>query len=93
MARRPQGMRIMQETLSPEGLGKKETMGGCMMATCYHIGPMDGIPGTYAMLTDWIRRHGYSREDACCERYVADYWTTSNESCHVAELMVRVSRD
>ena len=93
MARRPQSMRIMQETLSPDGAGEREVMGGCMMAACYHIGPMEGIPDTYAVLADWIRRHGYSHEGWCCERYVADYWTTRDESCHVAELMVRVSRD
>ncbi|MBP3729875.1 MAG: MerR family transcriptional regulator [Mailhella sp.] len=92
IARVPQSMRIMQDFLRPGGEGNFTTFGGCMMASCYHIGPLESIPQTYPRICQWADRHGYSIGTDCCERYIADYWTGENTHLHVAELRVKVQR-
>ncbi len=90
MERQRQDVLVMQDFLRPGGGGEKTGFGGCLAASCYHIGDLDGIPASYARIISWARRHGYALEDGCCERYVSDYWTGSNPGAHVAELMVKV---
>lgn len=85
-------LRIMQKTFSPASDEARSRIGGCMMATCYHIGPHEGISGTYGKLRRWAGEHGYTLEQASYERYVTDYWTTGNAEQFVTELMVGVSR-
>lgn len=92
MEGRAQTVRIMQQVLEPCGGGGRTDFGGCMMASCYHIGSQEDVNETYRHLLNWINRHGYHAGGDCCERYVTDYWTTSNSDCHVTELMIRVSR-
>ena len=92
MESRPQSIRIMQHVLMPCGGGGRMSFGGCMMASCYHIGPLETIPESYEKFVSWIRRHGYTPGESCDERYVTDYWTTSNNDYHVAELLIKVSR-
>ncbi|MBR4424307.1 MAG: MerR family transcriptional regulator [Mailhella sp.] len=87
-----QPIRVMQDFLRPGGTGDKEVFGGSMVATCYHMGPLEGIPSSYRRILEWIDRHGYAAGAGCCERYVSDYWTSSDPRWHVAELMVEVSR-
>ena len=93
MAGNPQTIRIMQQVLEPCGGGGRVDFGGCMMASCYHIGPHESIHETYEKFIGWIHRHGYAMDDDCYERYVSDYWTTSNADFHVTELLVKVSRN
>lgn len=69
------------------------SFGGCMAASCYHIGPLETIPKSYEKFVSWVRRHGYTPGESCYERYVADYWTTSNSDFHVAELLVKINRE
>lgn len=92
MAGVPQAVRIMQRTLTPHTDTGRAAFGGCMMASCYHIGPIENIHETYERFASWIARHGYTSEEDCYERYVTDYWTTSNSACHVTELLVKVDR-
>lgn len=92
MESRPQSVRIMQNVLMPCGGGGRVAFGGCMMASCYHIGALETIPETYDRFVSWVRRHGYTLGEACYERYVTDYWTTSNSDFHVTELLVKISR-
>lgn len=87
-----QTVRIMQRVLEPKGGGSSVNFGGCMMASCYHVGQQEGIGKTYERLIAWIQRHGYTMSEDCYERYVADYWTTNNTHAHVTEIMVKVSR-
>lgn len=87
-----QTVRIMQRVLEPSGGGGRVDFGGCMMASCYHVGPQERIGETYKCFIGWMRRHGYAMGEDCYERYVTDYWTTSNSDFHVTELMVKVSR-
>lgn len=68
------------------------SFGGCMMASCYHTGLLETIPESYVKLVSWIRRHGYTPDESCNERYVTDYRTTSNSDFHVTELLVKISR-
>jgi len=88
----PQAVRIMQRTLPPHSGEGRSTFGGCMMAACYHIGDLERVHDTYERLIAWLDRHGYKADDECFERYVTDYWTTSNSASHVTELLVRVDR-
>jgi len=88
----PQAVRIMQRTLPPHAGEGRSTFGGCMMASCYHIGDLERVHDTYERLIAWLDRHGYMADDECFERYVTDYWTSSNSASHVTELLVRVDR-
>ncbi len=88
----PQTIHVMQKILRPYGGGGRMEFGGHMMASCYHIGSLDNIHETYARFTSWIARHGYIAGKDCYERYVTDYWTTSNCNYHVTELLIKVSR-
>lgn len=87
-----QSMRIMQRVLRAGNTGGHTQFGGCMMASCYHIGPIENIRSTYERFSAWIREHDYTCGEGCFERYVTDYWTTSNADCHVTELLVEIRR-
>ncbi len=86
----PQSILVMQDFLRPGGGGEKTAFGGCLAASCYHIGDLAGIPASYARILSWARRHGYELEGGCCERYVSDYWTGADPNVHVAELMIKI---
>ena len=88
-----QTVRIMQKTLQPGDAGGYTDFGGCMMASCYHIGPLENVAETYERFQQWLQQHGYARGQDCYERYVTDYWTTGNSEHHVTELLVRMSRE
>ena len=87
-----QPVRIMQKTLPPFTEAGLTSFGGCMMASCYHIGDIERIGETYERLNAWIERHEYKAAEDCFERYVTDYWTTSNSATHVTEVLVKVDR-
>ena len=87
-----QPVRILQKTLPPHSEAGRTSFGGCMMASCYHIGDIEKIQETYERFISWIGRHGYTADEDCFERYVTDYWTTSNSTGHVTELLVKVDR-
>lgn len=92
MTGEPQTIRIMQQVLEPCSGGGRMEFGGCMMASCYHTGSHDNIQESYEKLISWIHRHGYAMSDGSFERYVTDYWTTSNSDFHVTEILVPVRR-
>lgn len=87
-----QKVRILQKSLfaCPDEL--TATFGGCMMATCYHIGPLENVQETYSKIMRWAQRHGYVVNEDSYERYVADYWTTKNSAQFVTEIMIQVKR-
>lgn len=87
-----QPIRILQKTLLPCPEERTTTLGGCMMAACYHIGPPDTIRETYAKILRWAQRHGYAVSQDAYERYVADYWTTKNSAQFVTEVMLKATR-
>lgn len=90
---REQKIRILQKALLPCTHGEMQMrMGGCMMCTCYHIGPHENIGLTYDKMCKWACSHGYELGEQSIERYVSDYWLTSNNSQFVTDIMLEVSR-
>ncbi len=87
-----QKIRIMQKSLSPIAEERRFSFGGSVMATCYHIGPHETIHETYRKILTWAGKHGYVPEEDSFERYIADYWLTSNSVQFVTEIMLKVSR-
>jgi effector-binding domain-containing protein len=43
-------------------------------------------------MSRWARVKGYELAEAVFERYVTDYWTTSNSAKFVTEVLIKVSR-
>lgn len=88
-----QKIRILQKALLPynEAIPRIE-LGGRMMATCYHIGPHETLGDTYKKIQKWARANHYELKADSFERYVTDYWTTSNEAQFVTEIMIEVFR-
>ncbi len=87
-----QPMRILQKTLKPCPGAPRTPFGGCMMASCYHIGPHESIGETYRTMCRWAEKHGYILAEESFERYVTDYWTTRNQAQFVTEILIRASR-
>ena len=92
MRQQDQKIRVLQRTLLPCPEPLCTTLGGYMMATCYHIGPHETIGEAYSKLCRWATAHQYTLDDASYERYVTDYWTTRNSAQFVTEIMIRASR-
>lgn len=92
MQNQPQPMRIMQKTLLPAPEAAHMPFGGCIMASCYHIGPHETMPETYAKMHRWAQSAGYSLAEESFERCVTDYWSTMNANLYVTELLIRASR-
>lgn len=84
--------RILQRVISDCGNHPTMTLGGYMVASCYHIGPHETIGETYEKIFRWAEEHGYKCEGASRERYVTDYWTIRNSEEFVTEVSVRVTR-
>lgn len=85
-------MRILQKTI----LRCKDTevteFGGCMVASCYHIGEHETIQETYKKIVSWAEAHGYLCASESYERYVTDYWTTKNSDKFVTEVLIKIMR-
>lgn len=89
---KPQKIKVMQKTLLPCNPKAELKFGGGMMATCYHIGPHETIQEIYKKIKTWSINSGYTLSKESYERYVTDYWLTSNSSQYVTEVMVGISR-
>ncbi|MCG8472363.1 MAG: MerR family transcriptional regulator [Desulfobacterales bacterium] len=92
MEQNPQNIRVMQRTLMECKRHEKVCFGGQMMISCYHIGCHSTIGETYEKMCRWARKHNYVVGDDAFERYVTDYWTTTNRALHVTEVLMDVSR-
>ena len=86
-------MRIMQETILKCEKANQINFGGCMVASCYHVGAHETISETYKKIKEWTENHGYICAEESYERYVTDYWTTQNSDRFVTEVMIKVSRE
>ncbi|MDR0884957.1 MAG: MerR family transcriptional regulator [Clostridiales Family XIII bacterium] len=84
--------RILQKTILDCPFGRTVTFGGKVMLSCYHIGSHYRLSETYDKMFDWAGLHGYKCKDAAYERYVTDYWTTSDAEKHVTEVIIEISR-
>lgn len=85
-------MRIMQKTILKCSDELLTEFGGCMFASCYHIGSHETINETYLKMIEWIKGHGYIANKESYERYVTDYWTTKNTEKFVTEILIKISR-
>ena len=50
------------------------------MATVTHMGPYEGLPNTWAALTEWMRSQGHEAAGAPWEVYVTDPGTEADQS-------------
>ena len=92
MQGRSQSIKVLQKTLMPCRPDEAAQFGGCLMVTCYHIGPHEELGATYEKICGWVRRHGYTLGAESYERYVTDYWTTRNNARFVTQVMLPVTR-
>ena len=67
-----------------------KTLGGTMMASVYHVGSLDTIGREYGKIEEWASRKGYVCGEESFERYVVDYWTTSNHDEFVTEIILPI---
>ncbi len=87
-----QSIKILQKTIMSCGEEHQYQFGGHLMASCYHIGAHENIHETYLKISRWARDTGYVLDEESFERYVTDYWTTSNTSKFVTEILIKVTR-
>lgn len=80
---------IMQKALLPCREEEVITFGGCIMISCYHVGPHEELVKTYNKIRAWAKEHDYVLGEELYERYVTDYWTTSNSAKFVTEVMLQ----
>lgn len=85
-------VRILQKIIKDCGDNPIMTLGGTMVASCYHIGPHETLAQTYEKVTSWVREHGYKCGEEAIERYVTDYWTIRNSEEFVTEVLIKVTR-
>ena len=79
---------IVHQTILPCPAEHQTQFGGCMMLSCYHIGPHETLGETYQKMLDWAERHQYPYQNACYERCVTDYWSTRDNRQFVTELLI-----
>ena len=61
-----------------------------MYANKYHIGSHSTILDSYRDLLEWEKTSNYEIVGPVIERFVADYWSSWDESTYVTELMAQV---
>lgn len=85
-------VRIMQKIITDCGDNPTMTLGGHMVASCYHIGPHETINEAYEKIFQWAKEHDYQCADDATERYVTDYWTIRKAEEFVTEVLIKVTR-
>lgn len=84
--------RIFQKCITDCSSMPTMTVGGDMVASCYHIGSHETLNETYDKILKWADEHGYECSDESIERYVTDYWTIQDSDEFVTEILIKVSR-
>ena len=92
MKNKDQPIKILQKTLKKCKENETIGLGKHIMVSCYHIGSHDNINDTYEKIYHWANEHGYILGEESFERYVTDYWTTSNSALYVTEVLMNASR-
>lgn len=91
MERSSRRARIMQKPIHPCSCKTNEVnFGGFMAATIYHVGSHTKIEESYEKLAVWAKTRGISCGPNAYERYVVDYWTTSNHDEFVTEIILPI---
>ena len=63
-----------------------------MYASLYHIGDHKNINEKYEMIQRWADENDYALEEGSFERYVVDYWSTTNINDFVTEILVPLQK-
>ncbi len=92
MKNKDQPIKILQKTLKKCKEIETIGFGKHIMVSCYHIGSHDNINDTYEKISYWACKHGYILGEESFERYVTDYWTTTNSALYVTEVLMNASR-
>lgn len=66
----------------------RETIGGHGALVCYHKGPFSGSAATYRLLTDYASAHAVSLRGDSFERSVIDWWSTTDETEFLLEIIL-----
>ncbi len=86
--------KIMQKAIHPcRECMNRQTFGGSMVASVYHIGKHETIDEDYIKIQNWAAKKGYKCSQESFERYVVDYWTTRNPEEFVTEVIVPIYRE
>jgi DNA-binding transcriptional MerR regulator len=86
-------VKIIQQAIHPcNDCLNRQTYGGVMAASVYHIGKHETINQEYKKILDWASKKGYVCSGESFERYVVDYWTTRNPKEFVTEVIVPICR-
>lgn len=93
IAGKEQKVRIMQRPIFPCAESVQTQLGGCHMASCYHIGPYEALPEVYKKIRAWARNHNYVLDTPSYERYLVDYWITNKSEQFVTEVLIGISRE
>ncbi|MBU5668841.1 MerR family transcriptional regulator [Peptoniphilus sp. MSJ-1] len=57
----------------------------------YHLGPHKTIKESYKRAFDYAKEKGYELFPGSIERFVLDYWTTTNEKEFVTEILILIT--
>ncbi len=83
--------KVMQQPLKKcgENINTIEFDNGLVMSV-YHIGSLENLSDSYVKIVEYAEKNGYICSGESYERYVVDYWTTSNEDEFVTEIIVPI---
>jgi DNA-binding transcriptional MerR regulator len=80
--------RIMQKTLQiPDDMAGKLSFGGFMALSCYHFGDFTELETRYRDMQIYADTHHYKLRGDAYERYVVDYWSTTDTNRFVTEII------
>ncbi|MFD1486300.1 MerR family transcriptional regulator [Lacticaseibacillus baoqingensis] len=67
------------------------TFGG-FFVSAYHLGPMETLNEEYPKVEQWAADNGYTCGPECYERYVIDYWSTTNPDQFITEILIPITK-
>lgn len=63
-----------------------------IVASIYHKGSHETLHQSYQKIVNWAKQNHYHYGPECVERFVIDYWTTTNPDEFVTELLVPIQK-
>ena len=92
MLRKNVRIKVFQEVATASDDYPAFSVGGTMIASCYHIGNYGTINDTYKKIMNWAETNGYECSEFSVERFVTDFWTTKNIDEFITEVIVGIKR-
>lgn len=81
---------ILQKGLNNTNKGINKTVFGGKFLATYHAGSIGSIGCAYERMGNYAKERGIRLSESSYERYVVDYWTTSDESLFVTEILIKI---